>query len=255
MAIILFPAMYLRFIPLLAVLALAPASAALAQTTATPDGTATLGNDSLATAALGTSYLDNVINGYAKAEILGVEGKNHSVWIPVNPHGFSRTISFHRTEAEVRKVGRTPYAISLNKVQSLTVNGLYQEHMIVDGERQRILATRLINGPVELFNYTDTMPLPLVVAPGLGLVGALAAGAASAGLSVIPGRTWFLRRQGGELVQVQRDQFVEQMAEYFQGFPAAVSALRNGALEYTDMVELVRSYNEYIAQSGSPQQR
>ena len=244
--------MHLRFLPLLA--ALAAAGPAHAQATATtPQAPAAPVSDSLATAALKTNHPDNLINGYAKAEILGSEGKKHSVWIPVNPHGFSRTISFHRTEAEARKVGRTPYAISLDKVQSLTVNGLYQEHMIIDGERQRILATRLVNGPVELFNYTDTMPLPLVVAPGLGMIGALAVGAASGGLSVIPGRIWFLRRQGGELVQVKRDQFVEQMVEYFHDFPAAVSALRNGALEYTDMVALVRSYNEYVAQASPTQ--
>jgi hypothetical protein len=110
------------------------------------------------------------------------------------------------------------------------------------------LAARVVNGPVELFNYTEFTQ----VIPG-GLVGAAlaAAIAGSTGGSGIADRRWFVRR-AGELMQVQRSSFVEQMSDYFKDDPETVTALTQQRVHYPDMFAIVQDYNQRkIAASGT----
>ncbi|OGX83803.1 hypothetical protein BEN48_03290 [Hymenobacter glacialis] len=187
-----------------------------------------------------TSYLDNNIHGFGKAEILGSDGKTHFVWVPIEPLGFSKYLPFYRNEAEARRFHRAPSSIDVDKVVSVKLNGLYQEHIVLKGKRKHLLATRLVNGPVELFNYTEA-PQPVVGPPGV--VGPSAW--SITGLSGLPDRQWFLRRTGQGLVKVERMSFATQMATYFQDDPEVVAALNSGKLNYRDMVKLVQGYNEF----------
>ena len=198
-------------------------------------------DDSLA-AVIGTSYLDNNIRGYGKAEILGADGKKHYAYVLIEPHGFSGYLPFHRHEEDLRRFGREPFSIDVDKVQSLTLNGLYQEHMVVKGKRKHILATRLVKGPVELFNYTQITQTGMI-APVGGVAGAVVMG--GMGLGSFPERQWFLRRAGEGLIKVGRVDFVAQMTTYFHDAPELLTALRAGKLRYRDMVQVVQAYNEY----------
>lgn len=175
---------------------------------------------------------------FGKAEITGPDGKTHFVWVPIRPTGFNRLLPFYRTEAQAQKFASEPFNIDVDKVQSIKVNGLYQEHMVLKGKRKHLLATRLVNGPVELFNYTEIDQ----TAPVVGMAGGALGGP---GLGSIPNRQWFLRRAGGELVKVERLDFVPQMTAYFQDAPEVVAALARGQLHYRDMVQLVEGYNEF----------
>lgn len=237
---------------LTAAITLAAAGGANAQVSlSAPAVTQAVVDDSLS-AAIGTSYLDNNIHGFGKAEILGPDGKTHFVWIPINPQGFTKYLPFHRSEADARRVGREPFSIDIDKVQSIKLNGLYQEHMVLKGKRKHLIATRLVNGPVELFNYTEVPP-PLL-APAAGVAGAPVMGAgglSAAGLSGFPDRQWFLRRAGQELVKVERMSFLTQMAAYFQDDPEVVAALKSGQLHYRDMVKLVQGYNEFCTRPAA----
>ena len=127
-------------------------------------------DDSL-TAAIGTSYLDNSIRGFGKAEILGPDGKKHFVWIPINLMGFNKYLPFHRHEEDLKRFGREPFSIDVDKVQSIKLNGLYQEHMVLKGKRKHLIATRVVNGPVELFNYTEMVQSGAVMVPVGGVAG------------------------------------------------------------------------------------
>lgn len=216
-----------------------PATASAPSATPAP----VVADDSLA-AAVGTSYLDNSIRGFGKAEILGPDGKTHFVWIPINLMGFNKYLPFHRHKEDLDRFGREPFSIDVDKVQSIKLNGLYQEHMVVNGKRKHLIATRVVNGPVELFNYTEMVQAAAAMAPAVGMVGAMAM--SGTGLGGYPDRQWFLRRSGQGLVKVGRSDFKAQMAAYFHDDPELVAALNAGQLHYREMVKVVQGYNEYL---------
>ena len=212
-------------------------------------------DDSLA-AAVGTHYLDNSIRGFGKAEILGPDGKTHFVWIPINLMGFNKYLPFHRHKEDLDRFGREPFSIDVDKVQSIKLNGLYQEHMVVKGKRKHLIATRVVNGPVELFNYTEIVQTTAMVpVGGAATVAVAVAGAAmaGAGLGGFPDRQWYLRRAGEGLVKVLRTDFVTQMVAYFHDDPELVAALSGGKLHYRDMVQVVQGYNEYRTRPAADQ--
>ena len=190
-----------------------------------------------------TSDLDNNIKGYGKAEIVGPDGKISRVYVLINPGGFSRYMPFYRREDEIQKFGNAPFSIDVDKVQSLSVNGLYQEHMVLKGKRKHILATRLVKGPVELFNLTLTLENMAMPNPVTGVM-----------MGGIGSRTdcrWYLRRQGGEFIEVDRIEFIAQMTHYFHDYTEMVVALKQRKLRYQDMVTVVQGYNEYLTRPAA----
>jgi|GEM_PF-2227164 len=182
-----------------------------------------------------------LIKGFGLAHITEPDGQTHRVYVPAGLIGFAGMLPFYRREEEIRAFGQ-PWSISVDKVHTMRLHGVHYEHMVIKGKRKHLLAARVANGPVELFNYTEvTQVLP---GPG-GLVGAAVAGAVLAGTggAGIAERRWYVRR-GGELLQVQRTGFVEQMSAFFQDDPATVAALAQQQLHYPDMLALVRAYNQ-----------
>lgn len=178
--------------------------------------------------------------GFGKAEIMGPDGKAHTAYIPLSTVGFSPLLPFYRHEEEVGRFMHDPLNISVDKVQSIKVNELYLEHMVVKGKRLHVLATRVAEGPVELFNYTQTKQIPLS-GPQTGRIDYL----------VYPKRHWYLRRQG-ELVEVSRRDFVTQLSAYFQDDPQAVAALASKQVAYRDLLGLVMQYNARHPAAGPP---
>ncbi|QKG51559.1 hypothetical protein [Hymenobacter sp. BRD67] len=154
--------------------------------------------------------------GFGKAEILGADGKTHTAYVPLSPVGFAGLLPFYRHPEEIGRFGSEPLNISVDKVQTIKVNELYLEHMVVKGKRLHVLATRVAEGPLELFNYTQTKQVPLAGATQLGGV--------SVGYLVYPKRHWYLRRQG-ELVEIARHDFVAQLTPFFQSDPTTVAVL------------------------------
>jgi hypothetical protein len=177
--------------------------------------------------------------GFGRAEILGPDGKTHVAYVPLSPVGFGPLLPFYRREEEVGKFLREPLNISVDKVQTMKVNELYFEHMVVKGKRLHVLAARVAEGPVELFNYTQTKQVPISGGPQLNTVTYL----------VYPKRHWYLRRQG-ELVEVSRRDFIPQLTQYFQDDPATVAALAGKQVAYRDLLGLVQRYNASRAAAG-----
>ena len=198
-------------------------------------------------AAEDASHLSSPIRGFGRAEVLSPDGKTHFIWIPVRPYGFDMYLPFYRSEADMRRRGHEALNIDVDKVQSIKVGGLYQEHMVVNGKRKHLIATRVVEGSVELFNYTGTMRSTTG-----GLVVMVAAGAAGVGgVGGIPVRHWFLRRVGGELVDVKRDGFFAQMSTYFHDDPVLATAFNNQEVDYADMVKVVQDYNAFCARAAA----
>lgn len=197
---------------------------------------------------------------YARAEVMGPDEKRHYVYVQPNPNGYSGKLPFHRTVEATWRLMPEPLAISVDKVKWMRVAGLYQEHMVLKGKPQRIIATRLIDGPVELFNHTQVDPMVLPIPGGGGLVAAVVAGAAVGGTMAAMGaggikeRHWYLRRND-ELVKVMRGHFIEQLTKYFQDDAELVAALQREQLRYPDMVAVVEAYNRHRAAVASPAPR
>lgn len=188
-----------------------------------------------------------LVKGFALAHITEPGGQTHRVYVPAGQPGFARMLPFYRREEEVRRFGQ-PWTISVDKVQKMRLYGVYYEHMVVQGKRKHLLAARVANGPVELFNYTEVTQ---VAALPFGLVGALVAGAVLAGTAGegIAERRWYLRRSG-ELTRVRRDDFTAQMSEYFKDDSATVAAVAQQRLHYPDMLALVQAYNQRQLAAG-----
>ncbi|MDQ2771328.1 MAG: hypothetical protein M3Y54_12605 [Bacteroidota bacterium] len=229
---------------LLAVAASSP-SFAQQKPTGAPASAAMLADTVAATG--GASNINSPLQGFGRAEILSPDGKKHFIWIPVRPYGFTMYLPFYRSEADIRRMGHEALNIDVDKVQSIKVSGLYQEHMVVNGRRKHLIATRLVEGPVELFNYTGTMQ-----STTSGILLTVAAGAVGVGgVGGIPERHWFLRRVGGELISVKRDGFSAQMSAYFHDDPVLATAFNNQQLDYADMVKIVQDYNAFCAQAAT----
>ena len=178
--------------------------------------------------------------GFGKADVLTPEGKTHTIYIPLSGLGFGNLLPYFKREEDITKFGAQPLFISVDKVQAIhsKANGLYIEHIVLKGKRQHVLGARGVEGPVELFNYTQTKYIPAGSTP------------TQTTYIVYPKRHWYLRRQG-ELVEVLRGSFVEQMSAYFQNDPAVVAALAAKDLGYRDMRTLVRLYNEHQAPAAT----
>lgn len=196
---------------------------------------------------------DTVVLGhhYVRAEIMGPDDKRHSVFMQPKPNGYAKTLPFKRTAEATCRALTEPLYISVDKVKWMKVAGFYQEHMVLKGKPQRIIATRLVDGPVELFNHTQVEQV-VVPIPGVGLAAAAVAGAVVAGTMLatnaggIVERHWYLRRND-ELVKVSRANFMEQLTAYFQDDAEVVAALQRGQVRYPDMVVVVESYNRHKA--------
>lgn len=200
---------------------------------------------------VGDHYLDNCIKGYGKAEIVDSNGKKHLMFVPVKVEGIGSLLSFHRTEEDLRKFGKPAAVISTDKVNSLLVNGLYQEHIVLAGKRQHLLATRVANGPVELlYTLKRRMGAPMVA--GMGTGGAPVMMGSSGGEIR---RVWYLRRQGGELQEVDEFDFQDFATRYFADYPeltAAFNAPKKDRLKYDDLVIAVRAYNRHLGHATGP---
>ncbi|RZK62598.1 MAG: hypothetical protein EOO59_02105 [Hymenobacter sp.] len=180
-----------------------------------------------------------LIKGFALAHITEPGGQTHWVYVPAGQPGFVRMLPFYRHKEEVRAFGQ-PWSISVDKVQKMRVYGVHYEHMVVQGKHKHLLAARVANGPVELFNYTETTQVLPASVVGAVVAGAILAGTAGEGIAE---RRWFLRR-GGELVQVRRGDFAAQLSEYFKDDSATVAAVTQQQLRYPDMLALVQAYNQ-----------
>ena len=179
--------------------------------------------------------------GFGQAELTTTGGERSIVYIPLSSLGFGQVVPVFNREEDIDKPGAQPLFISVDNVQMIraTATGQYLEHMVVKGRRRHQLAVRVLDGPVELFSYTQVQqgtsgPVSFQVPPN-----------ASAK------RQWYVRRQG-ELVEVLHGGFMKQMVAYFHDDPVVVEALANKKMGYDDMRMLVRMYNQHQAPTASP---
>ncbi|SHK08003.1 hypothetical protein [Hymenobacter psychrotolerans] len=183
-------------------------------------------------------------SAYAPGEVMTPEGKQVKAYFPISVNGFEKSISYFNTHPEVRPFPQ-PRFISVDKIHSMTVRGQYSETLKLNGKSLHILAARLVNGPVELFNFAEakSVPVPLPVP-----------GAVFTPIAGIPytKNHWYLRRNG-ELAEVKRGKFEEQLSEYLSTKPelaARVKAKAEG-YRYQDMVRIITEYNQPAGSSAN----
>lgn len=219
-----------------AVLLLSTWLPARAQTAApTKHGLAAAGDD--VDFAVGYDFTQNF--SFEKATVTGSDGKKHEVYLLWRSPGFAGLLPFFNRPADIDRFGSEPLNISVDKVQTIEAGDAYFEHLVLEGKRLHVLGARMVNGPVELFNYTKTKR----IADGGGPHGGV-----TNSYTVYPKRQWYLRRRG-ESVAVSRHNFVPQLTQYFQDEPALVAALTSQQLRYRGMVAVVTTYNERRVQA------
>ncbi|MGY2130968.1 hypothetical protein ACW9KT_01980 [Hymenobacter sp. HD11105] len=182
--------------------------------------------------------------GFALGEVTTPEGRKIRLYLPVSTEGFGKALSFYDKSPDIRPKPKMKM-IGVDKVQSMLVEGIYSEIMIVDGKNKKVLAARLLEGPVELFNYAEAEAIPIPVAPLAGAVMVMAA---------IPyiNNHWYVRREG-ELVEVKRSIFRQQMTEYFKDCPELAQKIQQDLpnYQYRDMRAIIAQYNLLLAAKAS----
>ncbi|GAA3944904.1 hypothetical protein [Hymenobacter algoricola] len=181
---------------------------------------------------------------HAPGEVLTPEGRLVKGYFPGSVNGFEKTISFYLTHPEVRPFPKPKY-ISVDKIRSMTVHGFYFETLQQKGKSLHVLACRLVDGPVQLFNYAEEkgipVPLPII---GFGLIP----------LASIPytKNHWYLKRND-ELTVIDRSRFVFEVSTYFADYPALAQKIKQKGkdYQYQDMVRIVTEYNRRPAAAGS----
>lgn len=176
-------------------------------------------------------------SAYAPGEVITPEGKRVQAYFPNSVNGFEKTISYYYSHPEVRPFPK-PHFISVDKILSMTVRGQYSETLKINGKSLGILAARLADGPVELFNFAEakSVPLPLPV-PGAAFV-------PIAGIPYTKNH-WYLR-QNGVVTEVKRGKFEEQISQYLSARPELAAKIRAKAdgYHYQDMVRIINEYNQ-----------
>lgn len=174
---------------------------------------------------------------YAPGEVVTPDGKLVKAYFPISVNGFEKTISYYYSHPEVRPFPK-PHFISVDKIRSMTVRGQYSETLALNGKSLHLLAARLVDGPVELFNFAEakSVPLPIPI-PGAVLVPIV-------GIPYTKNH-WYLRR-GGELLEVKRGKFEEQISQYLSTQPELAAKVRSKAdgYQYQDMVRIISEYNQ-----------
>lgn len=174
---------------------------------------------------------------YAPGEVVTPDGKLVKAYFPISVNGFEKTISYYYSHPEVRPFPK-PHFISVDKIRSMLVRGQYSETLALNGKSLHLLAARLVDGPVELFNFAEakSVPLPIPI-PGAVLVPIV-------GIPYTKNH-WYLRR-GGELLEVKRGKFEEQISQYLSTQPELAAKVRSKAdgYQYQDMVRIISEYNQ-----------
>jgi len=191
------------------------------------------------TAAIETSTRST----FAPGTVVTPEGRTIQLYLPHAINGFEKLISFCETHPEVRPYPKTKY-ISVDKIHCMSVRGQYFETLHSDdGKSLRILAPRLVEGPVELFNFAEGKSIPTIIP-----VAAIASAAAAStvlylGVSYTSNH-WYLRRNG-KLMEVKRSKFTEQLATYLQDAPDLAQKVQTRAqgYQYQDMPQIITEYN------------
>jgi hypothetical protein len=183
-------------------------------------------------------------SAHAPGTVVTPEGRVVKGYFPGSINGFEKTISFYLTHPEVRPFPQPKY-ISVDKIRSMTVRGFYFETLQKNGKSLHVLACRLVDGPVQLFNYAEEkgIPIPLPVV-GFGLIP----------LASIPytNNHWYLKRNG-ELTVIDRNRFVFEASSYFADYPALAQKIKakDKDYQYQDMVRIVTEYNQRPASGGN----
>jgi hypothetical protein len=113
---------------------------------------------------------------YAPGEVVTPEGKKVKAYFPHSINGFEKTISYYNTHPEVRPFPK-PHYISVDKIKTMTVRGQYSETLEMNGKSLHLLAARLVDGPVELFNFAEAKSVPVPI-PSVAYMPALVTAAA-----------------------------------------------------------------------------
>lgn len=124
-------------------------------------------------------------------------------------------------------------------VRSMTAGSHYFETMRFPTEKKaKILAERVVNGPVELFLQAEQQRAPLPIP----LPGAVAH-------TAIPyTNSHFFVRRDGKLMQVERGRFNTQMSQFLIAYPALAEKVARAekTYHYRDMVTIIMKYNRYV---------
>lgn len=172
-----------------------------------------------------------------------MDGTVIAAYLPSKRVGYERLIDYFLTAPAQGSWGGR-HTLKMKKIRSMAVHGREYEVVQLNGKNTKIMAMRLLDGPISLLIYAEPRSIPIPIALGVGVAMPIL------GINLSDKNHWYLRRSGGALTEIRRARFGQLMSSYLQDNPALASKVAHQELhyQYNDTPAIVAEYNR----SGPP---
>jgi hypothetical protein len=172
-------------------------------------------------------------------ELTKADGTKITAYLPSTRMGYERILDYFETPP-----GQKPHAerhtLPMKQVRAMSVHGLYYENLGDHGKPAKVMALRVLAGPTDVFTYAQPKMLPVPM-PG---VGALL-------VNAYTNNHWYLRRNG-EITELRRGKFAEQLSAYIADYPELARLVAGGETNYgyRNTLTIMNEYNAHLAKAG-----
>lgn len=166
-----------------------------------------------------------------------MDGTQLQAYLPAGRLGYERIVDYFPQPPSRAKLSNGRTTLKMKQVKSMSVHGRLYETVQYRGKNTKIMALRLLDGPVALFAYSQPRRLliPIPLAAGVTPL---------AGIPLADKPHWYLRRKD-EFTEMSRSHFAQRMSAYLVDLPELASKVANNAANYqfSDTPAIIAEYN------------
>ncbi len=172
-----------------------------------------------------------------------IDGTEMHVLLPTRYPGYEVAIDYFSTPP-TNGEWNSRHWLKIDKCASMEVRGRVYETVQHKNKNIKIMALRLMEGPISLFTYVEARQIFLPIPLGVGLASPLL------GIPISDKNHWYVRRKG-VWTEISRRQFPQLMAAYLSDAPDLAAKVGNSLAGYlyNNMPAIIAEYNQ--AKSGA----
>lgn len=167
-----------------------------------------------------------------------VDGTEIHAFLPTRYPGYEVVIDYFSTPP-ANGEWNSRQSLKIDKCVSMEVRGRVYETVQHKNKNTKIMALRVVEGPVSLFTYVEARQIFLPIPLGVGLATPLL------GIPISGKNHWYVRRKG-VWTEIPRSQFSRVMMSYLSDAPDLAAKVGNSTSGYlyNDMIYIVNEYNK-----------
>ena len=172
-------------------------------------------------------------------ELTKADGTKLTAYLPCTRMGYERILDYFETPP-----GQKPHAerhtLPMKQVYTMRVHGQYYENLGDNGKPADVMALRVLAGPTDVFTYAQPKMLPVPIPGATVLL-----------VNAYTNNHWYLRRSG-EVTELRRGKFAEQLSAYIADYPELARRVASGEANYgyQNTLAIMNEYNEYLTKAG-----